>query len=457
MSRKNLEQKGARPDLFAKIQDLEESPEIWQPRTISTIDLSEGLDTYIEHLTIDVDQDYVSPVDDYYYLPVGWRKRESFLELDCQTNSGDSMQLMPLAFRRDYMEWKFWAVCHKLGLVAQLPKVCDCLREHLSKIIADPTEVRSGGQASSLHVQCNRKWQEIERDLISRELLAKIRMNEPLIFRVRACRHSGCESDISILKISERKTLFAPKDPGFRRYGSNMWGMISSFSANTNKVVAPRDVRLVRGHCYEMVVGSDSNELEAQAVEPFADGNWLHLRREISSPTLVWLIEFRPRRGFLYKPGRTTVLLSLLATVSWLLLFKQSYWEHCEGIFVSSCDIATFANSKEIVKTVMSSIPFGLLFAYYLTRLPLFQQSQDRSFLYDVWTRPHFRLLAWVIGLAILFPFLNSFDFLSGGKAFYGKFVSVADLIQVLIIAFQTFVLVIFQRMCYKIRPNVAS
>lgn len=103
MAKQNPAPKELRVKLFARIRELEENPEIWRLRTICTIDLSEGLDTYVEHLTIDVDHRYVSQIDDYYYLPVGWRERESFLELDCRTNSGDSMQLMPLYFRQDYM------------------------------------------------------------------------------------------------------------------------------------------------------------------------------------------------------------------------------------------------------------------------------------------------------------------------------------------------------------------
>lgn len=455
MSKQNPAPKKLRVKLFARIRELEENPEIWQPRTICTIDLSEGLDTYVEHLTIDVDHHYVPQIDGYYYLPVGWRKRESFLELDCRTNSGDSMQLMPLYFRQDYMEWKFWDVCYELRLVPEPIEICECLRERLSKVVADPKGAQAGSLGPMLHAQCSRKWKELEREPIPKDLLAKIKMQEPLIFRVRARRSASCDADISILKVSERKTLFGPKDPHILRYGSDMWGAISSFSANTNKVVAPRDMRLVRGHCYEVAADSNTKELEALTVEPFADGNWLHLRRELPPPVLVWLIEFRPRRGFLYKPGRTTIILSLLATISWLFLFKQSFWSDCQGVFVSSCNVSALEDKRNIVKTVMSSIPFGLLIAYYLTRLPLFQQSQERSFLYDVWTRPHYKLLAWTIGLTVVFPFLNVIDFLSAGLTIFGSFVSIADAFQVVIILFQALVLIIFNKMCFKSRPRL--
>lgn len=455
MTKQNPAPKELRVKLFARIRELEENPEIWQLRTICTIDLSEGLDTYVEHLTIDVDHRYVSQIDDYYYLPVGWRERESFLELDCQTNSGDSMQLMPLYFRQDYMEWKFWDVCYELGLVPGPTRICECLRERLSKVVADPEGAQAGSLGAMPHAKCSRKWKELEREPIPKELLAKMKTQEPLIFRVRARRSASCDADISILKVSERKTLFGPKDPHLQRYRSDMWGTISSFSANTNKVVAPRDMRLVRGHCYEVVADSNTKELEALTVEPFADGNWLHLRREFPPPALIWVIEFRPRRGFLYKPGRTTIILSLLATISWMFLFKQSFLSDCQGSFVSSGDVCALANKREIVKTVMSSIPFGLLFAYYLTRLPLFQQSQERSFLYDVWTRPHYKLLAWTIGLTVIFPFLNVIDYISVVWTFFGVFVSIADVIQLLIIAFQALVLITFNQMCFKSRPRV--
>ena len=75
--------------------------------------------------------------------------------------------------------------------------------------------------------------------------------------------------------------------------------------------------------------------------------------------------------------------------------------------------------------------------------------------MYDVWTRPHYKLLAWTIGLTVVFPFLNVIDFLSAGLTIFGSFVSIADVIQVVIIVFQALVLIIFNKMCFKSRPRL--
>ena len=124
--------------IFAALMALEEEQNLWQLRSIETIDLTEGLDTYLDHFTIDIDVQVLNHwfSQEFRYIPLGWRARTTFLELDCKANSGESLQLMPLSFRHRYAEWKFWNLVEQSDIMFTGSNVPGCIRARVVKTIA---------------------------------------------------------------------------------------------------------------------------------------------------------------------------------------------------------------------------------------------------------------------------------------------------------------------------------
>lgn len=442
--------------LFRRIRRLDETRELWWVRSICTSDLSEGLATYLERITIDLDVSYLEEHDGYFYLPIAWRIRASFLELDCKTNNGDSMQLVPLAFRRKYMSWEFWQVCREVGLISPGERVCSCLKEHVDNIILSP----EAGDLNALpscpfhHRDCCDKWRKIQDSPALSNYIYKLLKSEPLILKVRA--EKLCESpqgpDISIIKISERKPIVAPKASWYETLKGEMWGVIEPFWAGTNKLVVPRDMRIVGGYLY---IPSDGvqGKLRAKEVQIEGDGSWLHVREKNTYGRSFLIVGFRPRRPFLFKPGLTILILSFIAAISWLVLFKDSFWPNCKGFLVSSCDLGAVQN-KEILKATMSAMPFGLLFAYFLTRIPIFYHVSERSFLYYVWTQRHYRLLGFTMAATTAFPFLHSIVPLQLSLDLYFARPMLADVAHIFIIFLQVVLIASFSVLVHKKRAN---
>ena len=151
--------------ILAALMALEEEQDLWQLRSIETIDLTEGLDTYLDHFTIDIDVQVVNHwfSQENRYIPLGWRARTTFLELDCKANSGESLQLMPLSFRHRYAEWKFWKLIENSGFASAESNVPGCMRARVVKTIAksDTGNELFSGECKNHTCDHEQTWQTI--------------------------------------------------------------------------------------------------------------------------------------------------------------------------------------------------------------------------------------------------------------------------------------------------------
>ena len=122
--------------LFERVRSLDENREKWILRIIATLDFTDGFATYVEHATYDINSDYVAArfPNMEQHIPIAWRRRDTFLEFDCLSNSQTSLQLVELAIRERYCEWYFWQRCVELNLVKRAnisPRLAEYVRTYV--------------------------------------------------------------------------------------------------------------------------------------------------------------------------------------------------------------------------------------------------------------------------------------------------------------------------------------
>ena len=78
-----------------RIKGLEDTRDLWVHRVVATLDFSDGFGTYVERITYDLDVSKLGLCisNGERYIPLVWRKRETFLEFDCESNSGSHSSL----------------------------------------------------------------------------------------------------------------------------------------------------------------------------------------------------------------------------------------------------------------------------------------------------------------------------------------------------------------------------
>lgn len=378
--------------LFECLYKCETSLEDWQKRTVLTIDMNQRGAAYLERLTIDVDRDAISPFDDdNYYLLLGWRPRESFLEFDCKTNSGLSMQLTSLDFRHRYMEWRFWKKCAEEGYEETIPpcweRKIQCAVNGIEESVSQDSEVCPAH--TCVHVY---EWEKLCEISAISETLAALGTSEPLIFCVSAT------ADISILKVSERKS-FAPGSHLRRSIKTFEFdGYLDAREANTTKIIAPEDMRFTRAFGYD--ASGDVHEPSF-----FGNHSWLHHLRRPASGRMFWTVSLTPRRSFFADRVKMVLYPSVLACAFWFAV----QWFVSVASFdggLRSIDSPNFALRLDLIKAFLA-FPFGLLYSFYLTQIPIFYGLHERGFLYHVVMRPWYRKLAYFMVVATVFPFLS--------------------------------------------------
>lgn len=383
--------------IFAALMALEEEQNLWQLRSIETIDLTEGLDTYLDHFTIDIDVQVLNHwfSQEFRYIPLGWRARTTFLELDCKANSGESLQLMPLSFRHRYAEWKFWNLVEQSDIMFTGSNVPGCIRARVVKTIAksDTGNELLSGDCKNHACGHEQTWQAI----LSHESVGRayrdLQNREPLILKAQP------HYDLSIVKLQERRQLELPRRNLREWLSSEGAGVISARRAATTKVIAPDDLRI---HKLERIDLEYSTSDEA---EVYGDGSWAHYSRESpgrqqtiaqsqrSGEFLKWIAVFHPRRSHLLVPG----VLILVPSI-----FLWTYW-----LTAGSWKSLSYAADSIPFGDVAKKPSFAFLAAYFTANIPpLFYRSHERSHLYNSVTRWPYWGLATRMFLTLVFPFL---------------------------------------------------
>ena len=430
------------PKWYERIRELEETRDEWVLRSVLALDFSEGAGTYFENSTFDLDPSVLRRIfsvqsgekesdtqlsgergsaaqlsgekesdtqlsgergsaaqlsgekesatrpTDWYYIPLTWRKRESFLEFDCETNSGVSLQLVPLVQRQKYCLWLFWKCCRELGLIGDDYKVPSCIEECLRQ------HIETGAYSDARFYPCAGNVQEVWDRIVDnpeiRRIYDTLGRFQPLILRAR----DG--EDVSIVKVRERKAVIKP---GVIAIGDMLNGVclgaLRTRSASCTKIRAPKDMRISRVDAYfifleggkERTVVVDPNELR---MEIYGDGSWAFSPLKAYSSTIYWLVSFSSKESYFASPAIRTALLSLLTTTFWL-----------------ATDFGKSSVGGASVTGVVNSFSMAVIASYFIYQLRLFSQQSERSLQFQwalKWQR--YALMATMV-MTVCFPFVN--------------------------------------------------
>ena len=122
---------------------LEENRSAWSRRHLLMLDFSEGRRTWLEKesidirttILIDLAKKFYLPAqggkkrENFLYIPLGWRTKESYLQYDCSLNDGHSASLMNRNFNEGYAYWLF---LQEFG--DDLP---ECMNEYVARIVCN--------------------------------------------------------------------------------------------------------------------------------------------------------------------------------------------------------------------------------------------------------------------------------------------------------------------------------
>lgn len=382
----NRSTKSHEAECFERIHALDKSRDCWIKRVVLTIDFSEGLDTFCERASFDLDTDYLirKTFDKYYYIPVGWRERAPFLELDCKTQSGNSLQLLPLSFREKYVEWAFWELCNAHGYINSQQGIPICLRNRIMKQIQGKDLEQPDHRCCNGHT-CDHEeiWNKIMKDSEVVAFYEKMQIEQPLILRVNI----DDNDTLSMIKIMERKPLRRPDITRANRRAGHINGIVEARNATSIKFVAPPDTRIkkVRGSVIQDSSHSGENAIPILQAKVFGDGSWAHLNQRTEASRFLWTLTFTPRRSYLFTPAIRIAALGLIACIYWMI--------SAFGV----TDISGIRNSYSMV----------VVTSFYLYHIRLLYKNYSHSFLYNWITSRYRHLLTWTMILVLTFPFTS--------------------------------------------------
>lgn len=391
---------------FEEIRALERNRDRWVRRTVTTVDLSEGLDTYLEKITYDISLsrllDIVEGVHSFtetkkeveseepesvanrrprvfgqcedLYIPVGWRARETFLDFDCKTADDRSLQLIKLKNRMDYCEWLFWQECLEEEIV-DTNGVPDSLRQMVR------TQIETGSaedRCSELPEDAAILWEKIIENVKMKHVYRRIGDSQPLILWIGNC------VDLTLIKLRERKTLKRPEgNMFFDRLRGRVVGSFYAPTAGCTKIIAPRDVRFKSVHGW--VYCSERKQPGKLQAELHGDGSWAFCNTTISGIATEWWIVCTSRRSHLASPGWRLLLLGLVACMFWL----------------------SKGSSASTVNAIAQSFSMTLVGSVYLYYLYLLGRNPRKSFLFNWATSGQRYILTIACVIVILFPFMG--------------------------------------------------
>lgn len=366
-------------DQFKVIRELDSSRETWAKRAVVTLDFSEGKDTYVERMTIDVKARVFSErlkEGEDILVPVGWRDRATFLEFDCRTDSGESFQLLQLKYRELFAEWLFWIQCLEKDYLPERV-IPECLqnqvRSQINLGIGCEQDCRCGVGHHCEHLSI---WKRILSDPEMNGFYRKLRDEQLLILALPAA------TQFSAVKISERKTLKQPHRTAAEKIVGCVRGVVFTANATSVKMIAPDDVRFKavdgtivgrgsRGSVYYRPINTQLH----------GDGSWVYANERTSGSRMLWRLTFTPRRSRLISPGIRITTIGIFACL----------WWHLTGFGASDLDS-------------IDRISFAVVLAYYAYYMYLSDKSISNSFIYNWSTRTQRHSLTIAILSTLAFP-----------------------------------------------------
>ena len=368
--------------VFERIKALEDSTESWLKRSVVTVDLSQGRDSYIERMTLDLDVGCLKKYgfEGQYYIPVGWRARRTFLSYDCKSETGASLQLAKRAFREAYSEWLFFRYGRDLGILSD-GAVPPCLVERVKRRIHDGCDLSAGHECCSGH-PCDHEllWSALKKDERIKGFYDALGELEPIILIARQ------EEPPFLLKIAEQKANEKPRRRLIDVVLGRFVGTLKVRAATSTKFLAPRDMR------FKSVIGLTSKAFresdQTLSAEVFGDGAWAAATNgPVWENMSAWELTLAPRRSAFVSPAIRVLGLGLLACIYWLLT----------GFGVRDYN------------AILNSFSYLIVGSYYLHYLYLLDRKEVNSFLYGWSMRPQRHGL--MIGMSIVgfFPVIPLF------------------------------------------------
>lgn len=366
---------------FNRLRSLEEGRELWIKREVVTVDFSENKAAYVERLTFDLNAEHFTnntAIGGFHYIPIGWRDRESFLEFNCRTDRGNSVQLLTLDYRHLFMKWMFWSLCCEKGFI-EPDLVPSCLLKRLDAQIkfgkVDETEVKCCEE------QHNELWSQIQSNKRLRDLYQILGRRESLILKVPA------GDVLTMIKLEEVKTLKKPFQSYADRLIGRMEGVLVMRNATSIKFVAPSDMKFisVKGiPIYESAFKQKTEMLIKARL--YGDGERAHSRIQAKSSIIAWTLILHPRRHQLIVPGMRISVLGIFSCLYWML--------------------SGFGTPSNVVD-IRNSFSLSVVIAYYWYYIHLFDKNYARSFIYNSVTERQRFLLSLCMLSVMLFPFVG--------------------------------------------------
>ncbi|WP_129591464.1 hypothetical protein [Actinomyces sp. oral taxon 897] len=299
---------------------LEENRSAWSRRHLLMLDFSEGRRTWLEKesidirttILIDLAKKFYLPAqggkkrENFLYIPLGWRTKESYLQYDCSLNDGHSASLMNRKFNEGYAYWLFlqW-------FGDDLP---ECINEYVARIVCNDARK----DKSQCFCTCNEfrvhnlHWESLGSQPQFDQYLEKVEKHHIVAIKLRADR------DFSLIKTSERRTGVWRSSlmPGSDRTGYCVKRTAVTRPIESIKVFMPKDIRLVRAYgTYGGQISAPTN----RKMDIYSDRWGANHDRDVpvGAISIRWLFWIAPCRTQIIFPTLHGYLVSFICCVFW--------------------------------------------------------------------------------------------------------------------------------------------
>lgn len=329
-------------DIFESICRLEAKREVWVTRDVLALDFSHVDNAWLERSTFDVDVEEVRRIwnrgeiyrpgvlqsncdDNFLYLPLYWREKDSFLELDCLSSDGTSLNLATRAFTMKLAEYAFWRASKLVGFSKN--EFTDCIHAYVHSVIGMEEE-DCGLKKFCTDKQCNNHEYHRGRlqQLLSIPELARMWQN--LLHHRLMVIKIPSESNFSVVKVQETFALqsswfvtrsWKSKLADFNPFIPEVKILLPSRAAAVTKLIMPRDVKLLKSVTFDSW-GIYKGKVIPREMIVHGDGSWgSSYNRDIDPDSAVdWTMVAVPHSSHLLMPGLAVSLFALAATLAWI-------------------------------------------------------------------------------------------------------------------------------------------
>lgn len=327
----------------------------WVRREIVSLDFDNEFRSYLERLTIDVDQSIVEAFRKDYglsqsYIPLGWREKGPIYSVDCKSADGRSLRLLNRSFNESFSEYMFWMVSAEAGYSKEaVPKE---VQDYVSKGIQAGVE-----NFSSFEVTSDRTWSGSDSAGVWNAMLELPQIER--VWNVILRRHIVVARipqgvDYAIIKMSEVRSYSLCRG----RLGllsPVLCVQTSGRSAGLTKVRVPSDVRVLLCSGLRAEAQDGTKKLSVDNMKIEGDGKWaVHYSREPAA-AYTWQLLLVPHRGPLILPGVMALFVELLALLLWGYRDISVFSPESIGGLAHSITLAMVLALSPLVPTIVLS------------------------------------------------------------------------------------------------------